>query len=86
MRRNSFANRDGTHQRRKYSRQPTQIPVTASSVWSPATAATSSQPSGATPSEERDPGEAEEGGAERLREPRRVLVLGLGRAEAQRRA
>ena len=84
VRRNSRANSDGTYQRRKYSRQPTQMPVTASSVWRAATAATSSQPSGVAPTRNATPASARNVKPERLREPRRVLVLHLGRAELER--
>ena len=83
VRRNSRANSDGTYQRRKYSLQPTQIPVTASSVWSAATAATSSHPERRGAEQERDARQRQEREAERLREPRRVLVLQLGRAELE---
>ena len=86
VRRASRANCDGTHQRRKYIRQPTQIPVAASSVWRPATAAASSQPSDGQADEERDRREREERATHRLGEARRVFVLGLRRAEPQRAA
>ena len=70
------ANRDGTDQRRKYRRQPTQIP------W-PRAASERRDGAGEQPAErrltreERDAGEEEERRAERLGEPRRVLVLEL---------
>ena len=60
------------------------MPVAASSVWRAATAAVSSQPTTGRPTTNATVARARNGAAEGLGEARRVLVLGLRRAEPQR--